>query len=100
MSLEVPDVHTLIGGEIVLELTVDQAAELAEILDRYDQLYVAGHDPSAVANGIYVPEIWHHTLLRLRAETQRQGGQHAKRPEMTDVVVLPRRLSLVPGGTQ
>lgn len=98
MSLEVPDVQTLIGGEIVLELTVDQAAELAEILDRYDKLIVAGVDPAAVENGIYVPEIWHHTLLRLRAETQRQVPIH--RAETVDVVVLPRRLSLVDGGAK
>lgn len=72
MSKEIPDVLATPQG-IVVHLTVDQAAELAEILDRFDVLVCEGPARAAVDDGVYVAEVWHHTLMRLRSELARYG---------------------------
>jgi hypothetical protein len=70
--LEVPEISTSTAGTVVVELTPDDAQNLARVLAHYDAI-VTWRGPEgqrvAVADG-YVPDTWHHTLIRLLAEAE------------------------------
>jgi hypothetical protein len=70
--LEVPEISTSTAGTVVVELKPSDAQALARVLAHYD--VIAGYQgPDGqtipVADG-YVPETWHHTLIRLLAEAE------------------------------
>lgn len=60
---EVPEVYaSLIDDTILVELSLDHAEALANVLAHYDALLAERHIPPADG---YVHEVFHHTFIRI-----------------------------------